>query len=182
MGRAGSPSPAVGIADPSPGPTYGVRVPTMSEVDRLTRTTITFRLSGGRSLSIKLYAEQAPTAAARLVGQVKSGEWNGLTFHRVEPGFVVQGGSPSANEYAGAAAFARDEFSALSNLRGTVGISTRGADTGDGQIFINLVDNARLDFAYTIVGMVTGDLSVIDDLLEGEEIVEAFVREDEVAR
>ncbi len=62
---------------------------------------------------------------------------------------MVQGGSPAANEYAGAATFTRDEFSSLSHVRGTVGISTRGPDTGDGQIFINLVDNARLDFAYT---------------------------------
>ena len=111
------------------------------------------------------------------MAQVNGGEWNGRTFHRVEPGFVVQGGSPAANEYAGAADFARDEFSSLSHVRGTIGISTRGPDTGDGQIFINLVDNARLDFAYTVLGSITGDSALIDDIVEGEVIESATAQE-----
>ncbi len=131
---------------------------------------------------MRLYADYAPTAAARFVGQVRAGEWTGRSFHRVEPGFVVQGGSAAANEYAGAAAFTRDEFSALSNLRGTVGISTRGEDTGDGQIYINLVDNARLDFAFTVIGTVIGDGGLLDDVREGEVIVEATVRETPAGR
>jgi cyclophilin family peptidyl-prolyl cis-trans isomerase len=161
-GRAGSPSPAI-------------RIPTWAEVEALDQSTISLQLRGGRALRMRVYASNAPTAAARLVAQVRAGEWNGRTFHRVEPGFVVQGGSPAANEYAGAAAFARDEFSALSHVRGTVGISTRGADTGDGQIFINLVDNARLDFAYTLVGAISGDASLLDDIVEGEVIESATV-------
>ena len=151
------------------------RVPTAAEVETLGRTTVTLRLSGGRAVTLRLYAAQAPTAVARFVAQVAAGEWNGRTFHRVEPGFVVQGGSPAANEYAGAAAFARDEFSSLSHVRGTIGISTRGADTGDGQIFINLVDNVRLDFAFTIIASITGDASLIDDIVEGEVIESATV-------
>jgi cyclophilin family peptidyl-prolyl cis-trans isomerase len=152
-----------------------IRIPTWAEVEALDQTTISLRLRGGRALTMRVYASNAPTAAARLVAQVRVGEWNGRTFHRVEPGFVLQGGSPAANEYAGAAAFARDEFSALSHVRGTVGISTRGADTGDGQIFINLVDNARLDFAYTLVGAISGDTSLLDDIVEGEVIESATV-------
>ena len=145
-------------------------VPTWEEVERLASTTVTLRLRGGRALNVWLHAEAAPTAVARFVSQVNAGEWNGRTFHRVEPGFVVQGGSPAANEYAGAAAFARDEFTAMSHVRGTIGISTRGPDTGDGQVFINLVDNARLDFAYTILGTLTGEAGLIDDIVEGEII------------
>ena len=58
-------------------------------------------------------------------------------------------------------------------MRGTIGISTRGPYTGDGQIFINLADNQRLDFAYTIIGSVTGNVSLIDDIVEGEVIESA---------
>ncbi|MEZ4456978.1 MAG: peptidylprolyl isomerase [Gemmatimonadales bacterium] len=54
--------------------------------------------------------------------------------------------------------------------RGTVGISTRGRDTGDAQIFINLVDNLRLDFDYTVIGRVTQGLDVVDAILEGDVI------------
>jgi cyclophilin family peptidyl-prolyl cis-trans isomerase len=89
---------------------------------------------------------------------------------------VIQGGSPAANEYAAASEFTRDEFSPLSHVRGTVGISTRGPDTGDGQIFVNLVDNVRLDYAFTVIGAVTSDPAVLDDVLEGEVIVSAIAR------
>jgi cyclophilin family peptidyl-prolyl cis-trans isomerase len=104
---------------------------------------------------------------------VAAGAWDGLTFHRVEPGFVVQGGSPGANEYVGADLYTRDERGPLSHVRGTVGISTRGRDTGDGQIFINLVDNARLDHAYTMIGTVVSGMAIVDGMLEGATIVEA---------
>jgi cyclophilin family peptidyl-prolyl cis-trans isomerase len=165
-------------ASPSTGAVAGwphVRVPAWPEVRTLDASTVTLTLRGGRTLTMRLYAQVAPTAVARLVDQVRAGEWNGRTLHRVEPGFVVQGGSPAANEYAGAAAYTRDEFSSLSNVRGTVGISTRGPDTGDGQIYVNLVDNVRLDFAFTLIGSIGGDLTGLDDLVEGEEIVSATV-------
>jgi cyclophilin family peptidyl-prolyl cis-trans isomerase len=68
----------------------------------------------------------------------------------------------------------------LSQVRGTVGISTRGPDTGDGQIYVNLVDNARLDFDYTLIGSIGGDVSVIDDILEGEVILAAVAEAREV--
>ena len=64
---------------------------------------------------------------ARLAG---SGYYNGLTIHRIVPNFVIQGGSPGANEYVGDGAFMRDEVGPLSHARGTLGISTRGRDTG----------------------------------------------------
>lgn len=165
--------PAV-VANPQPLPRAAV--PTWDDVVRLDATSVVLTLTGNRKLTIRLFALNAPTAVARLVAQVQAGEWNGRTFHRVEPGFVIQGGSPTANEYAGAAASARDEFSTLSHVRGTVGISTRGPDTGDGQIFVNLVDNVRLDYGFTVIGAITSDPAVLDDVLEGEVIVSAVAQ------
>ncbi len=89
--------------------------------------------------------------------------------------FVVQGGSPNANEMSGDAAYARDEIGLQSNWRGTVGASTRGRDTGDGQIFINVVDNLRLDHNYTILGEVVSGMDVVDRLVEGQVILRARV-------
>jgi len=159
-----------------PRPVSRAAVPTWDAVVRLEATSVVLTFANNRTLTLRLYPRHAPTAVARFVSQVQAGEWNGRTFHRVEPGFVIQGGSPAANEYAGAAAFTRDEFSALSHVRGTVGISTRGPDTGDGQIFVNLVDNVRLDYGFTVIGAVTSDPSVLDDVVEGEVIVSAVVR------
>ena len=101
--------------------------------------------------------------------------YDGLTFHRIVPNFVIQGGSPGANEYVGAAGYIRDEVGLLLHERGTVGISTRGRDTGDSQIFINLVDNYGLEHNYTVFakmvdGMHAVDRMQKDDIIESIEI------------
>jgi cyclophilin family peptidyl-prolyl cis-trans isomerase len=89
------------------------------------------------------------------------------------PNFVVQGGSPGANEYTAKGPLMRDEITAAHHRRGTVGLSTRGRDTGDMQFFINLVDNPRLDFDYTVFGAVLDDdLGVLESILEGERIAD----------
>lgn len=84
------------------------------------------------------------------------------------PNFVIQGGSPGANEFAGAPRYLRDEVGL--HKRGTVGISTRGRDTGDAQFFVNLVDSPRLDHQYTVFGTVTSGMETVDAILEGDVI------------
>jgi cyclophilin family peptidyl-prolyl cis-trans isomerase len=64
----------------------------------------------------------------------------------------------------------RDELSGVSHARGTLGISTRGRDTGDGQLFINLRDNPRLDYDYTVWGRVVSGMGVVDAMQEGARI------------
>jgi peptidyl-prolyl cis-trans isomerase B (cyclophilin B) len=117
------------------------------------------------------YSEQAPLARWRFIRLVRDRYYDGLTFHRVVPNFVIQGGSPNANEYCGDCSFMRDEVGLTMNLRGTVGVSTRGRDTGDAQIFVNLVDNSRLDHDYTVFAYVCpGDLAVVDAIQEGDRM------------
>ena len=94
--------------------------------------------------------------------------YNGLTIHRVAPNFVIQGGSPGANEYSGHRDFLRDEVGG-SNVRGSVGLSIRGRNTGDAQFYVNLVDNPRLDGGYTVFAHVfAGDMDVVDRIQEGD--------------
>lgn len=119
---------------------------------------------------MRLFPSEAPVTSARFVRLARSGYYNRLTFHRVVPAFVIQGGSPGANEYVGDAPYARDELGMLPHLRGTVGISTRGRDTGDMQIFVNLVDNPRLDHGYTVFAEVDEGMDAIDEALEGAVI------------
>jgi cyclophilin family peptidyl-prolyl cis-trans isomerase/HEAT repeat protein len=126
-------------------------------------------LRSGKKFSITLRGDVAPLTVARFVQLAAAGYYNGLTFHRVVPNFVVQGGSPGANEYSGDSLYMRDEISNLSNVRGAVGLSTRGRDTGDAQFFVNLVDNPRLDFEYTVFGT-AAPLDVIDEIVEGDAI------------
>ena len=127
-------------------------------------------MQGGGVIEIELHPFEAPTNVARFARQAREGYFEGLTFHRVVANFVIQGGSPGANEYVGDGPYGRDEIGDRSHLRGTVGISTRGRDTGDAQIFINLVDNVRLDHNYTIIGTVVSGMDIVDAALEGATI------------
>ena len=132
------------------------------------RARITIR--GVGAFELALFTAQAPATVLRFARLAESGYYNGLTFHRVVPNFVIQGGSPGANEYIGDAAFMRDEVGAWPHVRGAVGISTRGHDTGDAQIFIDLVDNPRLDHDYTVFAQVLNGIDVVDQILEGDVI------------
>ena len=126
--------------------------------------------SGGGSFTIRLFPDAAPATVARIVRLARAHYYDGHVLQRVEPNFVIQGGGPDASEYVGDAAFMRDELTAHSHLRGTVGISSRGRDTGDAQWFINLVDNPRLDHEYTVFGEVVAGRGIVDQILEGDVI------------
>jgi peptidyl-prolyl cis-trans isomerase B (cyclophilin B) len=124
--------------------------------------------SGGGTILIDLFSDEAPATIARILRLARAHYYDGLTFHRYVPNFVIQGGSPGANEQVGDGPFMRDELGGHSHLRGTVGISTRGHDTGDAQFFVNLVDNKRLDHDYTVFGTVVSGMDVVDRIREGD--------------
>lgn len=126
--------------------------------------------SGGGSFVVRLRGDVAPIMAARILALARSGYYNGLTWHRVEPDFVVQGGGLGANEYVGNPRFLRDELGTVPHVRGTVGMSTRGHDTGDAQWFFNLRENRRLDRDYTLFAEVVEGIDVVDGILEGDVI------------
>ncbi len=141
----------------------------LPEVEALRGKLFRFTIGEG-VMDVELDIHDAPVTVVRLARLVRRGYFDGLTFHRVVPNFVLQGGSPGANEYAGDGPFMRDELGPRSHARGTLGVSTRGRDTGDGQIFINLVDNPRLDYEYTVWGRVVSGMELLDELREGEVI------------
>jgi cyclophilin family peptidyl-prolyl cis-trans isomerase len=141
-----------------------------SDIDALKAVQLRFVIAGKGAFDLRLLLDEAPVTALRVATRAREGYYNGLTFHRVVPNFVIQGGSPGANEYAGDAAYMRDEVGLVSHRRGTVGISTRGRDTGDAQIFVNLVDLPRLDHIYTVFAEVVSGMDVVDRILEGDVI------------
>jgi cyclophilin family peptidyl-prolyl cis-trans isomerase len=126
--------------------------------------------SGGGSFIVRLRGDVAPIMAARILALARSGYYDGLVWQRVEPDFVVQGGGLDANEYMGNPRFMRDELGTVPHVRGTVGMSTRGHDTGDGQWFFNLRENRRLDRDYTVFAEVVAGIDVVDGILEGDVI------------
>ena len=165
----------VKVTSSSPAPVVPMRFrypqqPASSALESQPRRAV-ITMAGGGIMEMELYPEQAGVTVARFVALARAGYYDGLTFHRVVPNFVVQGGSPGANEYVGDARYMRDETGPVaSHVRGAVGISTRGRDTGDAQIFIDLVDVPRLDHDYTVFGKVIAGLDVLDRILEGARI------------
>lgn len=148
---------------PRPAPPLAV------ELDDAKKIPARVKFTSGKIIQIGLDPDQAPLASIRFMRLAKAGYYNGLTIHRIVPNFVVQGGSPGANEYVGDGPYVRDEISLLGNTRGTVGLSTRGRDTGDAQFYFNLIDNPRLDYEYTVFGRV-GPLDLVDLIVEGDTI------------
>ena len=126
--------------------------------------------SGGGSFVVRFRGDVAPITAARVLALVDRGYYNGFTWHRVEHDFVIQGGSPLDNEYSGYRDYFRDELGTIAHPRGTVGMSTRGHDTGDAQWFVNLRDNPRLERDYTVFGEVVEGMDVVDQVMEGDVI------------
>lgn len=144
--------------------------PGVREIDALMSATATIQMRGGATIELRLLTSEAPATVLRFATLAGSGYYNGLTFHRVVPNFVIQGGSPGANEFMGDGPYMRDELGLRPHVRGAVGISTRGRDTGDAQLFIDLVDNPRLDHDYTVFAEVTRGMDVIDAVVEGDVI------------
>lgn len=144
--------------------------PSKLRLDSLQGATASIRFRGKGEMQIRLLGESAPATVSTFVTLAESGAYNDKTIHRVVANFVLQGGSPGADEYDPLTSFfMRDEVGG-SHARGTFGISTRGVDTGDGQIFINLVDNVRLDFDYTVFAETISGLAVMDNIGEGDVI------------
>jgi cyclophilin family peptidyl-prolyl cis-trans isomerase len=141
---------------------------TLAMVNQLRGKALRFHMQGVGVFDIALDVDAAPLSAVRVARRAGEGYYNGLTFHRMALNFVIQGGSPGANEYSGEPLFMRDEVGL--HYRGTVGISTRGRDTGDAQIFVNLIDSPRLDHIYTVFGTVVSGMDVVDNILEGDVI------------
>jgi cyclophilin family peptidyl-prolyl cis-trans isomerase len=125
--------------------------------------------SGGGSFVVKLRGDIAPMMAGRVLALAKAGYYDGRPWHRVEHNFVVQGGG-GGSEYVGHPRFFRDELGNLGHMRGTIGMSTRGHDTGDAQWFFNLIDNGRLNRDYTVFAEVTEGMDVVDGIFEGDII------------
>lgn len=130
------------------------------------------KASGGGSFVVRLRGDVAPMMGARILKLARAGYYDGGHWHRVEPDFVIQGGGPGTNEYVGYPSFFRDELGTVQHARGTVGMSTRGHDSGDAQWFVNLKDNPRLGSDYTVFAEVIDGIDVVDGILEGD-VVEA---------
>jgi len=104
-----------------------------------------------------------PVTAGNFETLVKKGYYNGVIFHRVIAGFMIQGGDPTGTGRGGPGYMIRDEFTSHNrNDRGTISMANAGPNTGGSQFFINLVNNNFLDSKHPVFGRVVSGMDVID--------------------
>lgn len=117
---------------------------------------------------IKLRPDLAPNHVARIKELVKKGFYDGLTFHRVIPNFMAQGGDPLGNGTGGSGVNIDAEFSNAKHLRGTVSMArAQDPNSGDSQFFICFKPAPHLDGLYTVWGQVVSGMNYIDLIKKG---------------
>jgi peptidyl-prolyl cis-trans isomerase B (cyclophilin B) len=133
-------------------------------------------------LKLEFYTEDAPGTVENFVKLAKSGFYNGLTFHRVIPQFVVQGGCPIGNGTGGPGYKIKCETSGGNQYhdKGVVSMAHAGRDTGGSQFFICLSRShtAHLDRVHTCFGKITDGVEHIDKLKMGDKMLEVNIIED----
>ncbi len=129
-------------------------------------------------IDIALFFDVAPLTVLNFIDLANEGFYDGLTFHRVVPNFVVQGGDPRGDGCGGPPYYIRCEYSDEPYRRGTVGIATSGKDTGGSQFFITLSPQPHLEGRYTVFGQVLSGMDVVDRVVVGDLIETIIIHED----
>jgi peptidylprolyl isomerase len=127
-------------------------------------------LSSGGTVEILLRPDLAPNHIARIQTLTRSGFYNGLSFHRVIPGFMAQGGDPKGTGEGGSdLPDIKAEFTTVPFLRGTLGAARSSSpDSANSQFFIMFAPKASLNGNYTVMGRVVKGMDAVDKIAPGE--------------
>lgn len=129
-----------------------------------TATKVLLKTNMG-NITIALYSD-TPITTGNFTGLVKKGTYDGVIFHRVIDGFMIQGGDPTGTGMGDPSIpTIKDEFTKNSkNNRGTISMANRGPNTGSSQFFINIVNNNYLDKNHPVFGTVVDGMDVVDKI------------------
>jgi cyclophilin family peptidyl-prolyl cis-trans isomerase/HEAT repeat protein len=167
--RAQDPAAEVPVIAPAPAPPVP-ELATSAVIEPPPYTPMAFIDTTEGPFQVELAVIDAPRTVANFIALVRKGFYNGLTWHRVVPDFVVQTGDPRGDGEGGPGYTIRDEINQRPYLRGTVGMALDWADTGGSQFFITRSPQPHLDARYTVFGQVTSGMDVIDRLSLWDEI------------
>lgn len=132
---------------------------------------LTLELSNGGTVVIQMRPDAAPLHVARVQTLVRQGFYNGTAFHRVIPGFMAQGGDPTATGEGGSSLpDLKAEFNSLPHLRGTVAAARtmQSPDTANSQFYIMFNPRTALNGEYTVFGRVISGMDAVDKIAPGE--------------
>ena len=134
--------------------------------------TVTIEMENGKVMSGELYEDIAPLSVANFEKLANDGFYDGLTFHRVIPGFMIQGGCPLGNGTGGPGHTIKGEFAAngvKNELKHTKGVLSMARsmmpDSAGSQFFIMVADAPHLDGSYAAFGKITQGLEAADEIV-----------------
>lgn len=134
------------------------------------------------TMKIEFFEKDAPGTVANFVKLAESGFYDGLTFHRVIPNFVVQGGCPKGTGVGGPGYKIKCELDGGNQYhdRGVLSMAHAGRDTGGSQFFIchSRENTAHLDRRHTVFGKVVDNVEIIDKIRQGDTIEKIEIREE----
>ena len=160
---------APAIPDPTPVPSTPPSPTTMNGIELLTGTYDVVLHTSEGDISITLDADKAPLAVTNFIVHAQDGYYDDLTFHRVLPDFMIQGGDPSGNGTGGESIYGEsfeDEQSGIPMVRGTLAMANAGPRTNGSQFFIIQTDATPwLEGKHTAFGTVSDGMDVVDAIV-----------------
>jgi peptidyl-prolyl cis-trans isomerase B (cyclophilin B) len=139
------------------------------------KTAFTIEMENGDVITGELYPDLAPETVANFEGLAKDGFYNGTIFHRVIPGFMVQGGDPEGTGMGGSGKTIKGEFSSngfenpLKHTRGVLSMArANDKDSGSSQFFIMVAEATNLDGNYAAFGKVISGMEHVDKIVNQE--------------
>lgn len=133
---------------------------------------VTIEMENGGVMKVELYPETAPNTVANFISLVEKGFYNGTIFHRVIPGFMIQGGDPEGTGMGGPGYRIKGEFTAnrfqndLKHTKGVISMARSGhPDSAGSQFFIMVDDAPHLDGQYASFGKVIEGIEVADQIV-----------------
>jgi len=147
----------------------------MSEKE-MQNPVVTIEMEDGGIITAELYPQIAPNTVNNFISLINSGFYDGLIFHRVIPGFMLQGGCPEGEGYGDPGYSIRGEFAKngfkndLDHTRGVLSMARSSApDSAGSQFFIMHEDSPHLDGSYAAFGCVTDGLDVVDAIADSDK-------------
>lgn len=139
----------------------------------------TIQFENGEQIKIDLFEEDVPGTVENFVSLAKKNFYDGLTFHRVIPGFVIQGGDPNGNGTGGPGYTIKCETEGNPNKheRGSLSMAHAGKDTGGSQFFICFEAQPHLDGVHTVFGKVVEGMDVVDRVKVGDVMQKVTIEE-----
>ncbi|MFY0542997.1 peptidylprolyl isomerase [Brevibacillus sp. H7] len=134
-------------------------------------------MENGNQIELELFENEAPGTVANFEKLANEGFYNGLTFHRVIPGFVAQGGCPYGTGTGGPGYTIKCETAGNphKHLRGSLSMAHAGKDTGGSQFFICYDAFPHLDGVHTVFGRVTQGMEHVDAIKQGDKMAKVEV-------